>query len=399
MATAILTLDLQKIPEQITGLDGYERALILIRWQGRPVGQTTLPVTGGTIDNTRLRENLASTAEPILRECWLHNYLGWESRRAANSISPTVTVAVCTRDRPEDLRRCLEELMRMPDDGQEFIVVDNHPSTEATHELVTQYERVRYVREDRPGLNVARNRALREARNEVVAFADDDAAPDHNWLRALLRNFDDPLVMCVTGLTMPLELETEAQEWFERHSPFGRGFRRIVHDNNTLTPAAAGRAGAGANMALRRSVINDIGPFDEALDAGTPTHSGGDNDYFARLLSAGYRIVYDPAALSWHRHRRTWEELRRALYGYGVGVYAAWTRSLLKEGDLGVIKIAWLWFRNQQFPSLVRALLRRPGSVPRDLIIAELRGCVAGPRAYFISHKRLRASQTGCDPK
>ncbi|MCA1627002.1 MAG: glycoside hydrolase family 2, partial [Acidobacteria bacterium] len=95
------------------------------------------------------------------------------------------------------------------------------------------------------------------------------------------------------------------------------------------------------NMALRRSAVEQVGFFDEALDAGTPARSGGDNEMFTRILLAGYRIVYEPAALNCHRHRRTWEELRAAIYGYGVGVYAAWTRSLLVEGELSALKVAF----------------------------------------------------------
>jgi GT2 family glycosyltransferase len=390
LPTAVLDLDLQQLPPAITVPERYHRALILIRLRGHPVGQAMLPVVNGRISGLDLRDTLMDAAGRTLWERWLHDWLGWEGARAMNSTPPTATVAVCTRDRPEDLQRCLKALMRLPDDGQELLVVDNWPSTDATHRLVESYGRVRYVREERPGLDVARNRALREAKHEIIAFTDDDAVPDPGWLRALLRNFDDPSVLCVTGLTMPLELETEAQEWFERHSTFVRGFRRTVFGRNNINPLAAGRVGAGANMALRRSVIELVGPFDEALDAGTPTRSGGDTEMFSRILAAGYRIVYDPAALNWHRHRRTWKELRRTLYGYGVGVYALWTRRLLFERELMVPKLAWGWFRHTQLPALVRSLLRRPGSKPSDLLLAELRGCAAGPWAYLSSRRRLR---------
>jgi GT2 family glycosyltransferase len=385
MATAVLDLEIQQLPPVITGLECYARALILIRLRGRPVGQALLPVVGGRIGGAELRDALVNAAGWPLWESWLRDYLGWDEVHAMNYVPPA-TVAVCTRDRPEDVHRCLEALMRLPDDGQELLVVDNCPSSEATRHIVGGYGRVRYVREDRPGLNVARNRALHEARHEFVAFTDDDAAPDPSWLRALLRNFADPLVLCVTGLTMPLELETEAQERFQDHSPFGRGFRRTVF-KGPHNPLAVGRVGAGVNMALRRSVLEHIGPFDEALDAGTPTRSGGDHEMFSRILAAGFRVVYDPAALSWHRHRRTWEELRRTLYGYGVGAYAFLTRSLLVEGELSAPKIAWRWLRRDQLPALVRSLLRRPYSTPLDLLLAELCGCVVGPWAYLSSRK------------
>ncbi len=150
-------------------------------------------------------------------------------------------------------------------------------------------------------------------------------------------------------------------------------------------------------MALRRSVMQRVGLFDEALDAGTLTRSGGDSEMFTRILAAGYPIVYDPVALSWHRHRRTWEELRHTFYGYGIGVYAAWTRSLLVEGELSVLKLPWGWFRYDQLPALLRSLLRRRNRIPLNLLLDELRGCAVGPWAYLASRKRLRARDTWYD--
>jgi GT2 family glycosyltransferase len=254
---------------------------------------------------------------------------------------------------------------------------------------VAAYTGVRYLREDYPGLNRARNQALREAGHAIVLFTDDDAVPDPAWLRAHLRAYGDPRVMCTTGLTMPLELETRAQETFEQYNPFARGFARKVYTRLNLNPLAVGEVGAGVNMAFRREVLAAVGPFDEALDAGTPTHSGGEAEMFSRILASGYRIVYEPGALSWHRHRRTWEELRRAIYGYGVGIYAFWTRKYFYDGELTAPLLALRWFWHDQLPALLRASLRRPDAQPFDLIAAELKGCVAGPFAYFGSRKQL----------
>jgi glycosyltransferase involved in cell wall biosynthesis len=391
MPTAVLDVDLNsgEPPAGLDRLEGYGHAFVLIRWKGRPVGQALLPVTGGAEE---LRDTLVEAAGGPLQERWLHERLGWDGEASGGGLLPSATVAVCTRDRPEDLRACLDALLRLPDDGQEILVIDNCPSSNAAERLVAAKPRVRYVREDRPGLDVARNRALREARGEVVAFTDDDATPDPGWLRALLAGFGDRQVLCVTGLTLPAELETEAQEWFERLGGFGRGFTHTVFEARTHNPLLAGRIGAGVNMALRRAVLDEIGPFDEALDVGTPTRSGGDHDLFTRILAAGYRIVYEPEAVNWHRHRRTWEELRSTLHGYGVGVYAAWTRSLLVEGELPALAAAWGWFRHGQLRRLARSLLRRPGSVPLDLVLAELRGCAAGPLAYLRSRRRVSAN-------
>lgn len=393
MATAVVEIDLEQIPDQLSGLHKYAKALVLVKLRGRPIGQYTFTVTDGRICGTQLRDTLLTIGAGPYWEQYLHDYLAWDPECVSGYIPPPATIAVCTRDRPEDLARCLRAISLLPDTGQEVLVIDNCPSTDATRDIVAGQGGVRYVREDRPGLNNARNRAMRESSREIVAFVDDDAAPDSGWLRALLRNFDDPLVYCVAGLTMPLELETDAQEMHERWSPFGRGYRRRVFDGVDCNPLAAGQVGAGANMALRRQVVAELGAFDPALDAGTLTRSGGDTEMFARILIHGLRIVYEPKALCWHRHRRTWKELRQMFYGHGVGVYAFLTRALFIQGEFGSLKIAWDWFRYDQFPSLVRSLLGRPSCKPLDLVLAELRGCLAGPWAYRTSRKHSGRAQ------
>lgn len=389
MPTAVLDLDLKNLPSQITGLDAYSKALVLIRYNRQPLGKITLPVTNGRLDIEIYKPDLIYIAEPQLTTTWLHDYLDYTETDVLNFVPPKATIAICTRNRTEDLRRCLDALMKLPDDGQEILVVDNCPSTDETQKLVESYSSVRYVRENNKGLDFARNRALKEARHEIVAFTDDDATPDPLWLRALVRNFNSPLVMCVTGMTMPLELETEAQEVFETFSPFGKGFKRIVHTNTSGDPLSTGQVGAGANMAVRKDVQQAVGLFDEALDAGTPTQSGGDHEFFSRILLAGYHIVYEPQALSWHRHRRTMQETIAAIKGYGTGVYAYWTKLLVTERELGVLKLPYGWFIHVQLPHIIRSLLGTPNSLPLRLLFAELEGCILGPWKYFSSRRQV----------
>ncbi|MEG3990947.1 glycosyltransferase [Microcoleus sp. S28C3] len=389
MATAILDLEISKLPPEITVEERYSKALVLIRLHGKPIGQALLSVVRGSIEGSQLQETLMNAAGENLWKNWLYDSLAWDERGPQQAM-PIATVAVCTRDRPEDLRRTLEAFMQLPDDGQEYLVIDNCPATDATEELVKNYPKVRYVREDVPGSSAARNRALCEAKHEFVAFTDDDAAPDPNWLRSLLWNFSDPRVMCVTGLLMPLELETEAQEWFERYSPHGRGFERRIFDGAHCNPLVVAPVGVSASMALRKSSIDCIGLFDEALGAGTPTVGGEDCELFARILRAGYCIVYEPRALSWHRHRRTWEELQKTLQGYGIGVYAFWTRMFVINREFSVLRLAWGWLHSKQIPELFASLRKQPESIPSDLLLAQLRGCVSGPMAYFASRKWLQ---------
>lgn len=376
MPTAVVDLEFEKLPESLSSHEGYEQALVLLRMNGIPIGQSLLPIVAGTIGNNNLKKELMEGANWSFWQYWLNNYLGIDDDTSKNPESlPAATVAVCTRDRTDDLRRCLESLINMPDDGQEIIVIDNCPSSDSTRRLVEKFGRVRYVREDISGVNKARNRALKEAKNSIVAITDDDAVADPQWLRTLLRNFEDPLVLCVTGLTMPLELDTGAQECFEKGGGFSRGFYRRLYDSAEIYPQDAGNAGASVNMAIRKSVSNIVGLFDECLGPGTPARSGSETELFFRILSAGYRIVYDPRAVCWHRHRRTWTEVIENIYGYKVGEFAIYTRSLLFDRELDTPWFAW--------KQVERCL--RPFGRPLSFYIFELLGCLVGPWAYLYS--------------
>jgi GT2 family glycosyltransferase len=386
--TAIVQVDVDLAPPSLTVADQYTSALVVLRRRRRPVAAFYVAVHRGRLDMERFSFELARTIRVKGWQWKVDDYLGAPPTLPL----PDCAVAICTRERPEDLPRALQAVGALQPAPEAILVVDNNPVTTRTREVVERFPAVRYVREDRPGLDAARNRALADAATTIVAFTDDDAVPEADWLQHLLAPFADPRVWCTTGLTLPLELETPAQEWFERHSPFGRGFDRRLFDGSRHDPLATARVGAGANMAVRRRVLADLGGFDEALDAGTLSRSGGDHEMFGRLLAAGHRIVYEPAAVSWHRHRRSWDELRDTLYGYGVGVYAMWTRRLLFDREPGVLRHAVRWLRRSQLPSLWRAARRTPDSVPIDLHLAQLRGCAAGPWAYLRARRHRRAT-------
>ena len=394
MLTKVLDLDFADLPADIEGLTDYRHALILLRVNGLPVGKLHISLDGQRLTREQLLEAACQQLGPAIADGWLSEWIGYDGRPNPQPL-PSATVAVCTRDRPEDLARCLQSLVALMPDEQQMLVVDSCSKDDATRQVAARFPGVRCVREEQPGLDRARNRALREADTEIVAFIDDDALADPGWLHALLRNFDDPEVMCFTGLTMPLELETEAQETFEQVYPFVRGFTRRVYDHWLLSPVKAGRAGAGVNMSFRRSVMVEVGTFDEALDAGTLTKSGGDTDMLSQILARGYRVVYDPAALNWHRHRRAWEELLAQAYGYGVGSYAVLAALWLREHDVAVFPFAFNWLMLEQLPRLVRSLLKRPGAVPPSLTLAELRGCRAGVGAYLAERRKRPGGRAG----
>lgn len=385
--TAIREVDLSAPLTALQQLDGFSRCMVVFRWRGRVVGRAFVPVAGGVVPPEILRQRIAGNAGREALSCWLDDLLGHDERAVIGFETPRATVAICTRERPGDLERALTAVCALRHREHDVLVVDNAPAGDATRRVVERFDRARYVCEPRHGLNAARNRALFEARGDVVAFTDDDATPEPLWLDGLLTNFGDPRIACVTGLTLPAELDTEAQEMFEDHCTFVRGFGRRVFDGTRDNPLAVGPVGAGANMAVRRQTVLDLGGFDERLDAGMPTRSGGDHEMFIRMLTAGHLIAYDPAAVSWHYHRRTIDELLDTVYGYGVGVYAMWTGLVLERREIGVLKLALQWLRQGQLPKLL-SQARTSGAA--QLARAELKGCLHGPRAWLAA-RRLRS--------
>jgi GT2 family glycosyltransferase len=382
-SVAIVTIDIESLTHPVTGLYSYSKALLIFRYRQAIVGKSYCPVYSGTISIQDINERIGILSWPV----W-HEHI----RTRVNHPLPTATIAVCTRDRTDDLAKCLDSLIPITEQGYEVLIVDNCPSDRSTFELVSRYPRIRYIYEPKLGLNNARNRALKEANCEVVAFTDDDAFVEPGWLSALLENFEDPMVAIATGITLPVELNTQAQRWFEETNGFGRGFDRRIFDKTMLWPLATGKVGAGVNMAIRRSAVGEIGLFDPALDGGTATKSGGDQEYFYRALSRGYRIAYDPRAIVWHKHRRDWESLRNTIYGYGVGVFAWWTSALINERETTLLWRAPKWFIQYHVRNLMRALFGRPHHHPLDLAWAEFRGALYGPFSYFKARNALKST-------
>jgi GT2 family glycosyltransferase len=304
---------------------------------------------------------------------------------------PLVTVAVCTRDRTSDLALCLDALCQLDYPSLDILVVDNAPTSDATEKLVETYPNVRYVCEPRPGLDWARNRAIIEAKAEIVAYTDDDVVVDSEWVKALAKVFaENPEVMAVTGLVVPYELETEAQVLFEMYGGFGRGFERKWYYPNPQSTkqavsryACAGQFGTGANMAYRRCLFDQIGLFDPALDVGTVTNGGGDLEMFFRLLQEGYPLVYEPSAMVRHRHRRDRAKLKSQIANNGIGLYAYYVRSALAypDGRFAFIQLGiwwlWWWLIQRLWNSLVY-----PIRFPRDFIMAEFWGSFIGLTRY-----------------
>ena len=395
-AIPVLTVDLAESRREVIGLGTAKKAHILFMYGDEPLGRYEVAVYDGriTLAELLLAIREVETAPRSERTVWsrfvelaLLDLMGKPVVRETAPLPPC-TVVICTRDRPADLRRCLEALAPSIAEDVEVLVVDNDPPDDQTRDVAALYP-VRYCRQARRGLNWARVRGARLARHELVLYMDDDVVVSRSWVNEMRRGFCDENVGAVTGAVEPLELSTAEQYDHEKFSSFYRGFEIRRYNLLTWVPAAAGQAGAGASMAVRKHLALELEPFDAELDGGTAAKSGGDFYGLYRILHAGYSVVYTPRALSWHRHRKTHGDLERMLYGYAVGAYCVLLNVLLRERDPDALVVG-IWFVQYYLRELCRSLLRRPGSRQLRVIAIEFRGIVEAPLAYWKCRRKER---------
>lgn len=315
----------------------------------------------------------------------------------------SVAVVIATTGRVAVLERCLRSLRSTGMSDIDVIVVDNRPETGETLALISRMTaidgRLRYVPEPRRGTAVARNRGLAEAESaEYVAFTDDDAVADRSWLPYLVAPFADESVTAVTGMVLPLELETTAQKQFERYAGFSKGVHGRAYDLHTdraddrlLYPYWGGMFGSGNSMAFRRRALVDAGGFDPALGPGSPAAGGEDIAAFSDAIVHGGRLVYEPRSVCWHQHRRDEEALRNQLFNYGAGFSAALCRAAAHDPR---------FYRAvaRSLPVVVdlfcrRALAgreQRQARLPAELSRLEYAGMLRGPLLYARGVRQAR---------
>jgi glycosyltransferase involved in cell wall biosynthesis len=404
---------------------GWVGALVFVRLHGRPLGPVHVSARDGRVEASAITQavetELGAEVQAHLRRDGIRHVdeappAGEVRHRCGRDLDlpttpPLVTVVVATRDRHDQLSTCLRSILDVTYPSFEVVVVDNAPSDRSTErtvdELATGDRRVRYVRVERPGASPARNLGARLGRGEIVAFTDDDAVVDAGWLAALVAGLcGDRRVACVTGLTMPSTLETPAQQAFEAYGGMGLGFRERVYDlhehrgDTRLYPFTAGVFGAANNVGFRRHQFLERGGFDEVLGPATPAFGAEDLDVFLSLILDGHRIVYQPAAIVHHEHRRDFPGLYWQVFTYSAGFTALLTKWVLRDRAVAVELAA-------RVPRLLPAALLRArrgdadegaGEYPPQLRWLERAGYLYGPLAYARSRARAWWQARGQGP-
>lgn len=204
---------------------------------------------------------------------------------------------IATYARPEHVRTCLEHLGRQSTPPERVIVVDASPDTR-TRDVVQSFPDVEYRRNERGAGSTATSRAIgvEGLDSDVIAFVDDDAYAEPEWLEHLLRPYADPTVAAVGGRALNGQ-DGEADEGLDRIGRF--------LPNGQLTGSFAADPGRdievdhllGANMSVRRSAMESVGGIHDHYPG---TCLREETDIALRLRAAGHRIVFTPTAVVLH---------------------------------------------------------------------------------------------------
>jgi len=205
------------------------------------------------------------------------------------SPAPAISIVVPVYNGAETVEACVRSLLLIKDPGEPFeiIVVDN-ASSDGTMSILAGYrDRIRVLQERVRGASAARNTGIRHARGAVVAFTDADCTVEPQWLSEIVLPLRDLNVGIAGGPILSIQPCNRIEQFGER-----------IHDHRSAIESTSPSA-ITMNWASRRSVLEEVGLFDESL------RRGQDFDLARRIRMSGYRLVYCREAVVHHRNENT----------------------------------------------------------------------------------------------
>ncbi|MAG55941.1 MAG: glycosyl transferase [Planctomycetes bacterium] len=214
---------------------------------------------------------------------------------------PFISVVLCSYNGASTIRETLEALAKINYDTYEVIVV-NDGSTDATPDIIGEFD-VERIDIPNGGLSNARNVGLHRAKGEIVAYIDDDAYPDQDWLRYLAIAFRTTDHVGVGGPNLPPPDDGAVADCVA-NSPGGPS--HVLFENLDAEHVP------GCNMAFRRAALMEIDGFDVGFRI-----AGDDVDLCWRLQEAGGTLGFAPGAVVWHHRRGSVSGYLRQQLNYG----------------------------------------------------------------------------------
>jgi glycosyltransferase involved in cell wall biosynthesis len=265
---------------------------------------------------------------------------------------------MCTRGRAEMIGRAVASVLGNDHDSFEMFVIDQSDD-DSTRLALAEFlddERFHYVHLDRIGLSHAYNVGIQAAAAPLLAFTDDDCVAPRDWLRTIETTFSRHAdVELIYGQTLAAPEMTD-QTGVLPALPIGQ--------EEKLSPQHGFRVyGMGANFALRRSLIDRIGGFDEALGGGGPLRSSQDFDFQFRAYRAGAVCLLSPDIWVHHYGIREGQAWTNTQIAYGVGDGAFYLKHI-RCGDLLALKLFTARVIRLTVAQILSPIRRRPTQWP-----------------------------------
>lgn len=209
-------------------------------------------------------------------------------------MTPQLSIVVCTHNRSELLKKCLESLVNQTYSSIEIIVVDNN-STDNTKEVVAQFPKVKYYHESRIGLSYARNTGYENAIGSYIAYIDDDAYASPNWCELIQKNIDMYQFDVCGGKILP---------YYEHKRPFWFDDRLEIRNygKKGFVPKDKIRYGfPGSNIILKKVHIQAFGGFNPELGMkGNKIGLGEETSLCLKIAERYSKFYHDPDLIVYH---------------------------------------------------------------------------------------------------
>jgi GT2 family glycosyltransferase len=252
-----------------------------------------------------------------------------------------VSVVICTRNRPDTLGQALESVAECEYPSFDVHVMDQSTddmSQKVVEEIAARFAHkltINYHHLDKAGLSRAYNLGVVASAGEIVAGTDDDVVVPKDWVAQIAKAFaaDEQAGLLYGQVLIPESLqEAERNGLIVPSLPIPK-YERLIKGGTRYKVF-----GMGANFALRRSIVDRVGLFDEALGGGGPLRSSQDYDLAYRAYRAGFAVILVPDVKVDHYGSRTAAQWPATMKAYGVGDGAFYSKHI-RCGDLLALRL------------------------------------------------------------
>lgn len=273
-----------------------------------------------------------------------------------------ISIIVCTKDRPHKLEKCLDSIIESAlffyknKNYFEIIIFDQSKHKKIFGNVGIDQINLKHIHSDTVGISIARNSAIMIAKNDIIAFTDDDCIVSKKWIEQIHKKFsENPEIKIIFGMTKAYQLSDYELvtyniikhkygfDWQGYTKDGKRCFAIILKQNEqifTKTCLPYANFGSSNNMACCCEIFKEYGLFSELFGAGSRGISAEDTEFQYRLLLSNVPIHYSPDIKIMHNNWLDYKSAQSQLDRYTCGTSAVFLYYGLR-GDINALKYFW----------------------------------------------------------